>query len=326
MVAMTRADTPPRPGTGSTRLARAAVWLPGLLVALGAAVATVHGLYEVAAAAGVPGPIAWLYPLITDGLALVAYTATARLSGSSRRYAWAVVALAAGLSGLAQAAYLAGAAEPVTDAAAHVPVGEDGPVGFEAAPALRFGVGAWPAIAAAIVAHLLYLLAVDHPADTVADDGAGPSQSERAPSPSVADRDVEGRDGAATEQPRRAVGASPSSGEHPVAEHRVVQPVEHPVEHPVGEHPATLDAAVVEPAVHTRPAALDRRRPAALNSTRHEAAVVSRAAMSPARDRAAAQAAAYLSEHDRLPTVSELADRAQVSRGTAATVLKDLRT
>jgi hypothetical protein len=53
-----------------SRLTGAILWAPGLLVALGAAVATAHGLYEVAADAGVPHPIAWLYPLITDGLAL----------------------------------------------------------------------------------------------------------------------------------------------------------------------------------------------------------------------------------------------------------------
>jgi len=125
---------------------RSAVWLPGLAVAVGAAIATAHGLYEVAVASRVPGPLAWLYPLITDGLALVAYTATARLSGSAARYAWSVVVIAAGLSGLAQAAFLAGDAEALI------------------APAwLRFGIGAWPAIAAAVVAHLLYLLADVHP-------------------------------------------------------------------------------------------------------------------------------------------------------------------
>ena len=80
----------------SGRAARAVLWLPGLAVALGAAVATAHGLYEVALAAAVPSGIAWLYPLITDGLALVAYGATARLSGSAARYAWLVVVVAAG--------------------------------------------------------------------------------------------------------------------------------------------------------------------------------------------------------------------------------------
>lgn len=123
-----------------------AVWLPGLAVAIGAAVATAHGLFEVAIAARVPAGVAWIYPLITDGLALVAYAATARLSGSAARYAWSVVIVSAGLSGLAQASYLA------SDAAA-------AGGGLTVRPALRFGVGAWPAIAAAVVAHLLYLLA-----------------------------------------------------------------------------------------------------------------------------------------------------------------------
>lgn len=124
---------------------RATVWLPGFAVAVGAAAATAHGLYEVAVASRVPAGIAWLYPLITDGLALVAYAATARLTGSAARYAWAVVVVAAGLSGLAQAIFLAS------------------DVTLEATPAVRFGIGAWPAIAAAVVAHLLYLLAAPAP-------------------------------------------------------------------------------------------------------------------------------------------------------------------
>ena len=147
--AAARSMTDRAPGTNpppAGRAVRAAIWLPGLAVALGAAAATAHGLYEVTLAARVPAGIAWLYPLITDGLALVAYAATARLTGPAARYAWTVVVTAAGLSGLAQAAYLAG-----------------GPA-VEVAPALRFGVGAWPAIAAAVVAHLLYLLATDDPA------------------------------------------------------------------------------------------------------------------------------------------------------------------
>lgn len=135
---------------------RVFIWLPGLAVACGAAVATAHGLYEVALAARVPAGIAWLYPLITDGLALVAYAATARLGGSAARYAWAVVVAAAGLSGLAQAAWLAAD-------------------GLAAAPVLRFGIGAWPAVAAAVVAHLLYLL-IDTPrrSDTAADRPSEP--------------------------------------------------------------------------------------------------------------------------------------------------------
>ena len=135
------------------RWGRTAVWLPGLAVAVGAAVATAHGLFEVAVAARVPTGIAWIYPLITDGLALVAYAATARLAGSGARYAWSVVIVSAGLSGLAQASYLASDAVALGD-------------GLTVNPALRFGVGAWPAIAAAVVAHLLYLLAADQPATT----------------------------------------------------------------------------------------------------------------------------------------------------------------
>ena len=53
-------------------------------------------------------PIGWLYPLITDGLALVAYAATARLHAGAAATPPASSSLAAGLSGLAQAVYLAG--------------------------------------------------------------------------------------------------------------------------------------------------------------------------------------------------------------------------
>src|SRR5215472_8318936 len=135
---------------------RRAVWGAGLVVATGAGVATAHGLYQVAAAAEVPAPIAWLYPLITDGLALVAYAASSRLDAGGRHYAATIVVLAASLSGLAQAVYLAGGIARTTAA----------PVG------LRFGVGAWPAIAAAITAHLLHLIA----AGSTAADPAAPSQ------------------------------------------------------------------------------------------------------------------------------------------------------
>lgn len=145
MAAPERTDDPPPP-RGAAHWLRGvpiALWLPGLAVALGAAAATAHGLYEVARAATVPWVIAVLYPLITDGLALVAYAATARLSGAGRRYAWGVVVLAAGLSGLAQAVYLGGGTDR------------------ELTATVRFGIGYWPAIAAAVVAHLLYLLVAE---------------------------------------------------------------------------------------------------------------------------------------------------------------------
>ena len=69
----------------STDSGRRMVWAAGLVVATGAGVATAHGLFEVAVAARVPTGIAWLYPLITDGLALVAYAATARLTHARTR-------------------------------------------------------------------------------------------------------------------------------------------------------------------------------------------------------------------------------------------------
>src|SRR5882757_11102473 len=92
----------------TTANGRRSILTAALTVAAAAGVATAHGLFQVAAAARVPTPVAWLYPLITDGLALVAYAATARLHERGRRYAAAIVVLAAGLSGLAQAVYLAG--------------------------------------------------------------------------------------------------------------------------------------------------------------------------------------------------------------------------
>jgi hypothetical protein len=280
----------------SGRLARAAVWLPGLVVAVAAAVATVHGLYEVAGAAGVPPEIAWLYPLITDGLALVAYTATARLTGGARRYAWFVVALAAGLSGLAQAAYLASAASSTGGA-----VG--GPVGaaptFDASAELRFGVGAWPAVAAAIVAHLLYILAVDH-------GGAEPCAQLSPATP---------RDTPAMSRP--VVGLA--DGRVPDGHLAAVQP---------GVQRGNALALTTAPSgTGVQPAGTTsaRHRSAALNTAPAIPMAMSRAVVSPARDRAAATATAYRTEHGRLPTVSALADRADVSRGTAATALRDLR-
>ena len=238
------------------------IWIPGLLVAVGAAVATAHGLFEVALAAGAPTPIAWLYPLITDGLALVAYAATARLAGPGRRYAWTVVVLAAGLSGLAQANYLAD--------------GVDG-----TAPAvLRFGVGAWPAIAAAIVAHLLFLLATDH--------GRGVQRS-------TPDQDTAVHPGAV----------------QPTAGPAVQAPA--PPAPPAAEHPPTAS---------NQPPATARRCAPTRAATQPPAP---RPADSPARDRARATAGEHQTRHGALPTVSQLMGLAAVSRGTAATALRDLR-
>jgi hypothetical protein len=271
----------PEPAAASGRhVLRAAIWLPGLAVALGAAVATAHGLYEVALAARVPVGIAWLYPLITDGLALVAYAATARLHRRARRYAWTIVVLAAGLSGLAQAAYLAGNAT------------------LTAPPALRFGVGAWPALAAAIVAHLLYLLATD----ATPDPGASPDD----------------RLAWQTESVPAALSAGPSRwpSSRPAVPSGLYQrgTVEHPVEQsavPASNRPSHASAPDAD-----RSMAPDCRPEQPPSPT---------AATSPARDRARTAAVRHAARHGDLPSVTQLADLADVSRSTAARVLKALR-
>ena len=230
------------------------VLVAGLAVALGAGVTTAHGLYEVAAAAGTPPPIAWLYPLITDGLALVAYATTTRLAGHGRRYAWTVVVLAAGLSGLAQATYLAGGVTA-------------------AGPALRFGVGAWPAVAAAIAAHLLFLIGTARPTVDVEKPSvqAGPAERVQAnqwpPAQSV--------------QLDLGRGVQPSPG-------RAVQ---------------TDNGA----ADHARNGRLDRSSPA-----------------SP-KGRALSVALQHSGHSGSLPSARELAGLAEVSRGTAASALQQLR-
>lgn len=262
------------------------LWLPGLLVALGAGVATAHGLYEVAAAAQVPAVIAWLYPLITDGLALVAYVTTARLNGSGRRYAWAVVVLAAGLSGLAQASYLA---EGVADAP----------------PWLRFGVGAWPAVAAAIVAHLLFLIAAETRRGTATE-------------PAEAGEPVECGE---AEQPRpvRAPAPVSVSDDRPTVQLPAVQP--QPVQ------PEPVQPVQPQPVQSPRPDIAGESRTGVVQPRPSSAvrSVVGKRVQSPARDRADEAARRYVAEHDALPTVTQLMDLAEVSRGTAGEALKALR-
>ncbi|MGM0722604.1 MAG: hypothetical protein ACQEXM_18235 [Actinomycetota bacterium] len=269
----------------AARWGRASVWLPGLAVAIGAAVATAHGLFEVAVAARVPVGVAWIYPLITDGLALVAYTATARLRGGAARYAWLVVIVAAGLSGLAQAMFLAGRA----------PAPGAPPV--EADAVLRFGVGAWPAIAAAVVAHLLYLLAETHSADAPAAE-AGRAQ----PAPGEVS-------GARVQAPITV----PPSGR---------APVERPdtVERGSGVPPA-LDGPVIPGP--PRPVSHPDLRPA-VRSDRSTAGGTGRTGAG-AQERARTTAQTHRQRHGDLPTVRELQDLADVGRGTAARALQQLR-
>ncbi|MEC3976243.1 DUF2637 domain-containing protein [Amycolatopsis sp. H20-H5] len=277
-----------------------ALWLPGVLVALGAAAATAHGLFEVALGSGVPAGIAWIYPLITDGLAIVAYVATAQLAEGGRRYAWTVVILAAGLSGIAQATYLAGG---VAAAATGV-----------AAPAappdslLRFGVGAWPAIAAAIVAHLLFMLAAEHgsdvPSDAVPVASGVEVSSTRVVGPSVAQ--------ASAVQP----GAVQRQSVQPGLSGESVQPssaVQQPsASDASGDAPATVQSAEASEPASVEPASPEspRRTPVA---------------SSPLKDRARAAARRHAAHQGDLPTVDTLMYLADVSRGTAGTALKELR-
>jgi hypothetical protein len=255
------------------------IWLPGLTVACGAAVATAHGLYEVALAARVPVAIAWLYPLITDGLALVAYAATARLSGSAARYAWAVVVVAAGLSGVAQASWLA------TD-------------GLDAAPALRFGVGAWPAVAAAVVAHLLHLL-VDTPRLTDCTQTTPGTASEV-----TSTHPLEALSKAQPDEASRSPSKNASSASSNVT-----------VDRDLDERPPRPSRSMARRKRPVSPAGAVRR-PSRRRPSGPPGAM---------RARAVAMAKTYLAEHGTLPTVRTLMATAEVSRGTAAAALHDVR-
>jgi hypothetical protein len=258
-----------------TRRGRA-TWTAGLAVAASAGVATAHGLFQVAKAAGVPGPVAWLYPLITDGLALVAYAATARLYSTGRRYAATIVILAAGLSGLAQAVYLAGG---ITTRAA-APVG------------LRFGVGYWPAVAAAIAAHLLHLIGTGHDqADVPASGDVEDGQDEPTAADEIPPLSAESN---WTLNPSTNSASNPPVQPRPIAA-RPTPPVQ-------PELPA--DPYNQPPAVNTDSAVIGRPR---------------------AAERARAAAASHRDRTGALPTVTELMRLSDVARGTAGTALKALR-
>lgn len=269
--------TSPRPdGRWSARGTVAAA----VVVAVAAGATTAHGLYEVAVAAQIPPRIAWLYPVITDGLALVAYAATSKLTGRGRTYAWAVVVVAAGLSGLAQASYLA--------------------VGVAGAPArLRFGIGAWPAVAAAVVAHLLFLLGTRHGRP------APGGQDERSPGAEVVQPGW--LNGPVVRPPVLNTDVvQPAGADTSVQPGEPLAPAE-PVDAPTA---SGLDVEVVRAGVQ---AGVPVEQPAGSN------------AAGSARERACGAAAAHARRHGGLPTVSELMALAEVSRGTAGAVLKELR-
>ncbi len=145
-----------------------AVWWLALVVAGCGAVATAHGLFDVVHRCGVAVSLAWLWVPITDGLALVAYACTPRLRGAARWYAWAVVVVCAGLSGLAQAVNLAGLGDPDWR--------------------LKFGVGYWPAVAVAVAAHLLWLVAEAGRAEPEPEPVTEPAQGEPLYEPVLTER------------------------------------------------------------------------------------------------------------------------------------------
>lgn len=279
-----RQETEQRAGrdTRGSRGRLGLVWAAGLVVALGAGVSTAHGLYEVAIAAGTPRALAWLYPLITDGLALVAYATTTRLGESGRRYAWSVVVVAAGLSGLTQAGYLAGGVQ-------------------EAPPVLRFAIGAWPAIAAAIVAHLLYLLGT-HPDPSAAREQALASVD---PVPTVATA-------TAITPPVTGSPPAPAALTHPSA----------------GSGTASTLPSSQPPVVRRLNTSLNADPPGERpveHAPGNRQLSAERATVAPAADRALTLAREHAARHGQLPTVTELVTLARVARGTAAAALKTLR-
>ncbi|MCR3720165.1 MULTISPECIES: hypothetical protein [Prauserella salsuginis group] len=280
---------------------RWALWIPGLLVALGAAAATAHGLFEVTVAAHVPAGIAWVYPVITDGLALVAYLATIALAAHARRYAWFVVVLAAGVSGLAQAAYLAGGVHTTS-------------------PELRFGIGAWPAVAAAIAAHLLFLIAHADRAEDAGHDAPAEAETPASDAPAPAERPVPAVDPAVpVVRPPEETRPAPSANERPTVQLPAVRP--EPSEAPSG--PAAVQPEPVQPVGRTEP--VDAAPSEPVQARPVAGPVGARPSGGSQRERAHAAAVQYSDEHGALPTVSRLAEMAGVSRGTAGEVLKALR-
>ncbi|MFG1635420.1 hypothetical protein ACGFKX_11350 [Pseudonocardia alni] len=188
-----------------------------------------------------------------------------------------MVIVAAGLSGLAQAVFLAG------------PAPASGAPPVEADAVLRFGVGAWPAIAAAVVAHLLYLLAETR-------DGVPAAEASRdRPEP------VE------VSEPRlRATITVPPHGRTPTERPDVVGRG--------GAVPSALDGPVIpgppRPVSHPAPRPAVRPEPGTGAS---------------AQDRARTAAQTHRQRHGDLPTVRELQEMADVGRGTAARALQQLR-
>ena len=77
---------------------------------------------------------------------------------------------------------------------------------LDASPVLRFGIGAWPAVAAAVAAHLLYLLASDPP--TASDDGHRPAAVQPSSRPIGASRGLNPADRPTRARPTPATRAT----------------------------------------------------------------------------------------------------------------------
>ena len=214
--------------------------------------------------------------------------------------------IAAGLSGLTQAGYLAGSVAT-------------------APAALRFAIGAWPALAAAIVAHLLYLLGAT-PAPTT------PPEPNPTPSPSA----TPGLPGGTvvpptppTTQHRPTAAATPmsqlSAPTVASAPQRSVGVLVTPTARPPDPFvvPRSSDHRVrqLNSGLNTAPPAdprIEHSRPGASTDPAPGSAT-------PAADRARTIARDHAARHGHLPTVTELVTLARVARGTAATALKTLR-
>jgi hypothetical protein len=277
--------------TASAMSRRLGVWWAGLVVAGAAAAATAHGLYAVATASGVPAEIAVLYPVMTDGLALVAYSATNRPVGPGRRYAWTVVIAAAGLSGLAQAFYLAAG-------------------GLEAAPvSVRFGLGVAPAVAAAAVAHLLHLIRLAGTLSTSDEAHRHPAPSKSGPPAAPQPGSAAPLNGAVQSQAVQPVGRSVHEEAVPV------QPVAAHPSAPGGRLGASGESVNGEQG-DVQPSAIVQDR---------TADGVGEAVGGGATQRAEHAARLHRDAHGVLPTATELVRLTGVSRGTAGTALKGLR-
>jgi hypothetical protein len=216
------------------------------------------------------------------------------------------VVLAAGLSGLAQAAFLAGDAPPapaIPDPAEH------GGEAFEAPAELRFGVGAWPSVAAAIVAHLLYLLAEASTHDrSRSRPGWPPEHPAQHPVGLVSEpgRPVSSRTG---------VQAAPVPASYAPALPAAVQSTAGP-DDALSDRVPSSGSGVGSPGSSGG----EFGRPTPMSSRPSV-----RSPGSPQSDRARAAAVRLARNNGALPTVTRLMAEADVSRGTAGEVLKALR-